>query len=107
MSGLYNPPLQVVGFIGTRVGDTDRGPEVRMQAWEVHLRGLKDGEVAWVYGPRRHDLVTVRVDDTVARGGVIARDIAGLAVSEIVRIVRVDSERDIITVSPAESRKRS
>ncbi|HVZ47670.1 MAG TPA: hypothetical protein VG916_02725 [Gemmatimonadaceae bacterium] len=107
MSGLYNPPLQVVGFVGTKTGDADRGPEVRMQAWEAHLRGLADGDIAWVYGPRRHDLARVRVDESVARGEVVARDIAGLAVSEIVRLVRVDADRDIINAPPAKPRKRS
>lgn len=100
MAGLYNPPLQVIGFIATKPGDADRGPEIRLQTWEAHLRGVKDGEVAWVYGPRRHDLARIRVDESVARGGAVAQDIAGLAMSEIVRIVRVDSERDIITPSP-------
>ena len=94
MAGLYNPPLQVVRFVGTRPGDTDRGPEIRLQAWEAHLRGLKDGDVAWVYGPRRHDLAKVRVDESVERGTVVAQDIAGLAVSEIVRLVRVDELPD-------------
>lgn len=106
MAGLYNPPLQVIAYIGTRRGDTDRGPAIRMQAWEAHLRGVKDGELAWVYGPRRHDLATIHIDESVARGGVVARDIAGLAVTEIVRIVRVDAERDIITASPAKPKSR-
>ena len=106
MSGLYNPPLQVVGFIGTKSGDAERGPEIRLPTWEAHLRGLKDGGMAWVYGPRRHDLATVRVDDGIARGSVVARDIAGLAVSEIVRLVRVSADRDIISVPPDKPKKR-
>lgn len=105
-SGLYNPPLQVVGFIGTKPGEAERGPEIRVAAWEAHLRGLRDGEIVWVYGPRRHDLAAVRVDDALARGAAIARDIAGLAVSEIVRLVRVNADRDIITEPPAKPKKR-
>jgi hypothetical protein len=96
MGEVYNPPLQVVRFIATRSGDAERGPELRLNAYEAHIRLLKDGELAWVYGPRRHDLVMVRVDDTIPRGGVVVRDIVGLAPSEIVRIVRTSTERDII-----------
>lgn len=106
MAELYNPPLQVVGFIATKRGDADRGPLIRLQAWEARLRGVADGEVVWVYGPRRHDLAGIQVDDTVPRGGVVARDIAGLAVSEIIRLVRVTAERDIIREIPGPKPRR-
>lgn len=96
MTELYNPPLQVVQFIGTRAGDADRGPEVRLNAYEAHVRMVTDGDLVWVYGPRRHDLATVRVDDSLPRGGLVARDILGLAPSEVVRLVRQGAERDII-----------
>ena len=90
MSDSYSPPLQVVGFIATRMGDAERGPLVRMRADDAAKRLLADGEVAWVYGPRRQELATVVIDDQVPRGGVIVRDIAGIAPSEIVRVVKVD-----------------
>lgn len=57
------------------------------------MRMLVDGEIVWVYGPRRHDLATVFVDDEVPKGGVIVRDIAGIAVSEIVRLVKPELDR--------------
>lgn len=101
MGELYNPPLQIVGFIATRRGDADRGPEIRLNAFEAHARMVHDGELAWVYGPRRHDLAVVRVDDMVPRGGAIARDIVGLAPSEIIRIVRINTERPLIKPSHA------
>ena len=101
MGQLYNPPLHVVGFIGTRSGDANRGPEIRLNAYEAHIRMLHEGELAWVYGPRRHDLATVRVDDTVARGGLVAQDIVGLAPSEVVRLVRINTDRPLITPSHA------
>lgn len=88
----YNPPLQVVQFIGTHRGDRERGPEVRLRADEARLRMLLDGELVYVYGPRRHELATLRVDDAVPRGGVVVRDVSGLAVSEIVRIVKIDTD---------------
>jgi hypothetical protein len=89
----YNPPLQVLGFVGTRPGDSDRGPQIRLNRDEAGLRMLIDGELVWVYGPRRHDLAPVFIDDDVPRGGVVLRDIAGVTVSEIVRIVKPDVDR--------------
>ena len=90
MSRLYNPPLQVVGFVGTRRGDPERGPQVRLRSDEAALRMLGDGEMAWVEGPRRQELAPVVIDDAVPKGGVVVRDIAGLAVSEIVTLRRPD-----------------
>lgn len=87
---LYNPPLQVVAFMGTRRGDPERGPQVRVRSDEAALRLLSDGELAWVQGPRRQELATVIIDDAVPKGGVVVRDIAGIVVSEIVRLVKPD-----------------
>jgi hypothetical protein len=106
MAELYNPPLQVIRFIATRKGDAERGPQVSLQPWEAHLRGIRDGETVWVYGPRRHDLAAVHIDDSLPRGAVVARDIAGLAVSEVVRLVRLTAERTIISTSPPKKPKR-
>ena len=92
MSRLYNPPLQVVGFLGTRRGDPERGPQVRIRGEEAALRMLVDGEMAWVQGPRRQELATVIIDEAVPKGGVVVRDIAGLAVSEIVTLRKPDMD---------------
>jgi succinate dehydrogenase / fumarate reductase cytochrome b subunit len=59
VSQVYNPPLQVVGFIGTRAGDEDRGPQIRLNAEEARFRLILDGELVWIYGPRRHELAPV------------------------------------------------
>ena len=88
MSQVYNPPLQVVGFIGTRAGEADRGPQIRLNADEARFRLILDGELVWIYGPRRHELAPVLIDDSVPRGGVVVRDIAGVTVTEIVRLVK-------------------
>ncbi len=88
MSQVYNPPLQVVGFIGTRPGEADRGPQIRLNTDEARFRLILDGELVWIYGPRRHELAPVLIDDSVPRGGVVVRDIAGVTVSEIVRLVK-------------------
>jgi hypothetical protein len=55
---------------------------------------LSNGELAWVNGPRRQELATVVIDDSVPKGGVVVRDIAGLVVSEIVRLTKPDLDRD-------------
>jgi hypothetical protein len=78
VSQVYNPPLQVVGFIGTRAGEADRGPQIRLNAEEARFRMILDGELVWIYGPRRHELAPVLIDDSVPRGGVVVRDIAGV-----------------------------
>ena len=100
MSRLYNPPLQVVGFLGTRRGDPDRGPQVRVRGDEAALRLLSDGEMAWLQGPRRQELVTVIVDDAVPKGGAVVRDVAGVTVSEIVTLRKPDLDtplrRDLV-----------
>ena len=92
MSRLFNPPLQVVGFLGTRRGDPERGPQVRLRGEEASLRMLMEGEMAWVEGPRRQELATVVIDDAVPKGGVVLRDVPGLAVSEIVRLRKPDMD---------------
>jgi len=65
---------------------------VRIRGDEAAYRLLQDGELVWVYGPRRHELATLVVDDTVPRGGVVLRDIAGVTVTEIVRLVKLDTD---------------
>ena len=87
---LRNRGLRVSSFIATKRGDDDRGPLVKMNEREARVRLLTDGEVAWVYGPRRGELATLRIDDTVRDGDVIVRDILGIAPSEIVRVVKPD-----------------
>lgn len=79
-----------MGFIGTRVSDADRGPQVRLAPDDARSRLLNEGELAWVYGPRRQELATVVIDDAVHRGDVVLRDIAGVSPSEVVRVVKPD-----------------
>lgn len=83
-------PLRVTQFIGTRVSDSERGPQVRLSPSDAQARLLVDGELAWVYGPRRQELATVAVDESVSRGDVVLRDIGGVSPSELVRVVKPD-----------------
>ena len=57
---------------------------------DAAARLLNEGELAWVYGPRRHELAAVRIDGETKLGDVVLRDIAGAAPSEIVRVVKPD-----------------
>ena len=90
---LYNPPLQVVGFVGSRRGDEERGPAVSLNREEASLRLLADGELVFIHGPRRKELAPVIVDDEVPRGGVVVRDIAGVMVSDVIKLVKPDMDR--------------
>ena len=84
---LRNRGLRVASFIATRKGDPDRGPQVMLNDREARTRLLSEGELAWVYGPRRGELATVRIDPAIRDGDVALRDIVGVAPSEIVRVV--------------------
>jgi anaerobic selenocysteine-containing dehydrogenase len=77
-------------FLATRVSDPDRGPQVRMRGDDAIQRLVQDGELVWVEGPRRQQLAKLVVDESVPRGGVIIRDIAGVAPSELVYIIKPD-----------------
>jgi len=85
-----NRPLRVASLIATRRDDEDRGPMVFMHPEDASSRLLVDGELAWVYGPRRHELATVRVEEGMKKGDVVLRDIVGAAPSEIVRVIKPD-----------------
>lgn len=89
----YNAPMQVVGFVASRQGDEHRGPAVWMRDDDARQRLLVDGELVWVYGPRRQELATLGIDDALPRGGVVLRDVAGIAPSEIVRVVKPDLDK--------------
>ena len=83
-------PLRVARLDATRKGDPDRGPMVTMNPGDARARLLTDGELAWVYGPRRQELATVRYDDSLRAGDVVLRDVVGAAPSEIVRVIKPD-----------------
>lgn len=88
MSDRHNAPLRVARLIATRAGDAERGTEVRLRSDDARMRLISDGELVWVHGPRRQELATARIDDTLARGDVILRDVAGASPSEIITLVK-------------------
>ena len=85
-----NRPLRVSGLIATRKGDAQRGPAVFMHPRDAATRLLNEGELAWVYGPRRHELGTVILDPKLTVGDVVLRDIVGSSPSENVRVIKPD-----------------
>jgi len=86
----FRPWLLVTQYIATRPGDPERGPMIRLHPTEARKRLLEDGELVWVYGPRRHELAVLIVDDAVSPGNAVARDILGVAPAERVRVVKHD-----------------
>ncbi len=86
----YRPALNVIEHVATRRGDTERGPQVRMRGSEARIRLLEAGELVWVRGPRRQELAVLLVDDSIPDASVIVRDIAGVAISESVTVVKPD-----------------
>lgn len=85
-----NRELRVSELIATRARDPERGPAVFMNTADARSRLLNDGELAWVYGPRRHELATVHLDDNILAGDVVLRDILGASPSETVRVIKPD-----------------
>jgi anaerobic selenocysteine-containing dehydrogenase len=63
-----------------------------MSAEDATARLLVDGELVWVYGPRRHELATMHIDDSLPRGDVVLRDIFGASPSETVTVVKIDTD---------------
>jgi hypothetical protein len=82
----YKPPLRVIELIATKRGDPQRGPEVRLNSNEARIRQIVDGGLAWVIGPRRKEIATVRVDDSLLRGEASLRDSVAASPSEIIRL---------------------
>lgn len=88
----FAPPLQVVGFIATRKGDPERGPMVRMRPDDALIRLVTDGELVRVVSDRRQELAVLETDESLPRGGVVLRDVAGASISDIVRVIKLDTD---------------
>ena len=90
MTDTRNRPLRVERLIATRKGDADRGPAVYMNPADARERLLNEGELAWIYGPRRHELATVVLRDDQKLGDITLRDVLGASPSELVRVIKPD-----------------
>ena len=93
----FSPPLQVVGFISTRKGDAERGPMVRMRPDDALVRLVTDGELVRVVSDRRQELAVLETDETLPRGGVVLRDVVGASISEIIRVIKLDTDGGRLT----------
>jgi len=86
----FQPQLRVVGYIATRRGDAERGPQVRLNPADAALRLLTDGELAWVQGERGQQLAELVIDPAVSPYECVLRDIPGVVLSEAVRVMKPD-----------------
>ena len=93
MADARNKVLRVEALVGTRSGDTERGPAVWLNPEDARARLLNDGEMAWVHGPRRNELAIVHVTEAQRRGDVRLRDVLGASPSELIRVVKPDLDR--------------
>ena len=85
-----NRPLRVADLLVTRKDDAERGPMIVMSETDAKARLITDGELAWIYGPTRHELATVHIDPALRQGDVILRDVFGARPSEYVRVIKPD-----------------
>lgn len=88
----FSPPLQVVGFISTRPGDPERGPLVRMRPDDALIRLVTHGELVRVVSERRQEIAVLETDESLARGSVVLRDVVGASISEIIRVIKLDTD---------------
>jgi len=82
--------LRVAGLIATKKGDDERGPAIFMHQKDAQARLLNEGELAWVYGDKRHELAQVIFDERVKAGDVVLRDLIVAAPSGTVKVVKPD-----------------
>lgn len=86
----FQPELRVIEYVGTRRGEPDRGPQIRLCSSDAKLRLLTDGELAWVQTPRGQQLAELMIDDSIPEYACALRDVAGVVLSEQVRVVKPD-----------------
>jgi anaerobic selenocysteine-containing dehydrogenase len=90
MLSSFDPELRVVQYVATQKGDAERGPQVRLNPVDAKRRLLVDGELVWVKGERGQQIAPLVVDETVAEYTCVLRDVAGVVVSEAVRVSKPD-----------------
>jgi hypothetical protein len=88
----FSPVLQVVGFVSSRAGDGERGPAVWLRSDDALVRLVTGHELVRVVSDRRSELAELHIDDTLPRGGCVLRDVVGAAPSELVRVVKLDTD---------------
>jgi hypothetical protein len=61
-----------------------------MRPDDALIRLLSDGELVRIISPYRQELATVGIDDTLDRGCCVVRDVAGVQLAEVIRVVKPD-----------------
>lgn len=90
-----DPELLITQYIATKKGEPDRGPKIWLNPEEAKFRMLSDGELVWVKGPRGQQLATLQVHTQVKKYTCIVRDLAGVSVSENVKVYKPDLDTPI------------
>jgi len=90
--GAYSPPLLVAGFISSRKGDAERGPMIKMRADDALIRLVSEHELVRIVTDRRQELAELQIDDTLQRGSVVLRDVVGASISEVIRVIKLDTD---------------
>ena len=91
----FEPELRVIEYVSTKKGDAKRGPMMRMCSSDARMRLLVDGELAWIQGPRRNELAVLVIDEAIPVGSIALRDIAGVTVSEKVKVSKPDTDTPV------------
>lgn len=86
----FDPELRVVQYLATKKGDAERGPQIWLNPTDAARRGAVDGELVWVKGGRGQQVAKLVVDATVAEHTCRLRDVAGMDLSEAVRVSKPD-----------------
>jgi hypothetical protein len=88
----FEPRLTIVRFIATRMSDPVRGPLLWIRPDDARIRNLIPGEIVQVITPRRRELATLDIDETLPEASAIARDIPGVTVTETVLVEKYDPD---------------
>ena len=88
----FRPLLNVIEYVSTMKGDSERGPHVRMRGSEARFRLIQNGELVWVAGPRRQELAVLEIDESIPEGHVALRDIGGVTITESVTVSKPDTD---------------
>jgi hypothetical protein len=63
-----------------------------MRAEDALIRLVTPGDLVRVVSERRSEIAVLEVDESVPRGGCVLRDVVGASPSELVQIIKVDTE---------------
>jgi hypothetical protein len=65
---------------------------VRMREDDAVLRLLSEDELVRIITDRRQELAELKIDDSLPKGGVVLRDVVGASISEVIRVIKLDTD---------------